>query len=62
MRRAAVKDSASVTARWSPVGAGLIGTVLIGTVLIGTVPAHSLLNLELHVATQWPQVLTTIDQ
>jgi len=67
MRRAAVKDSASVTVRWSPVGAGRIGTALIGmvpigTALIGTEPMHSLLNLELHVATQWPQVLTTIDQ
>ena len=61
MRLAAVKDSASVTVRWSPVGAERIGTVLIGTALIGTVsigtvpirtePMHSLLNLELHVAT-----------
>ena len=66
MRRAAVNDSASVTVRWSPVGAERIGTVLIGTALIGTAligtvsigtvpirtePMHSLLNLELYVAT-----------
>ena len=57
MRRVAVKDSASVTARWSAVGVGRIGTVL-----IGTEPAHPLLDLELHVAPHWPQVLTTIDQ